>query len=92
MVQNDHWLFSERPLATTQSRKNRSALNLLRPPEKGIDQLRAQLYFSGQIKAEIENLMAKYGMEQSAIIRMLIVDGLESRKEWTYGEGKRGLG
>lgn len=47
------------------------------------------MYFSGQLKAEIETLMAKYGMEQSAIIRMLIVDGLEARKGGTHGEGQR---
>ena len=79
-------------MATTQSRSKRSALNLLRPPERGPEGLRAQMYFSGQLKAEIENLMAKYGMEQSAIIRMLIVDGLEARKGGTHGEGQRGMG
>lgn len=89
MAHTDHWFFSERTLASTQNRSKRSALNLLRPPEKGVEQMRAQLYFSGLLKTEIETLMAKYGMEQSAIIRMLIVDGLEARKGGTHGEGQR---
>jgi hypothetical protein len=41
--------------------------------------MRCQLALSGALADRIKALMAKYGMEQAAVCRMLMVDGLEAR-------------
>lgn len=47
------------------------------PAEAGV--MRCQLALSGPLSEKVKALMAKYGMEQAAVCRMLMVDGLEAR-------------
>lgn len=38
-----------------------------------------QLHLSGAMADRVRVLMQKYGLEQAAVVRMLLVDGLEAR-------------
>ena len=50
-------------------------LNTPDPPNK----ILVQLTLQGDLAVKIRAMMQKYGMEQAAVVRMLVVDGLEAR-------------
>jgi hypothetical protein len=57
----------------------RRTVNLLAPPPTADQVMRVQLALSGVLKIRIQAYMEKYGLEQAAVVRMLLVDGLEAR-------------
>jgi len=56
-------------------RKSRVDLNM--PPVPNT--LRVQLALNGKLADEVRKIMVRYDMEQAAVVRMLIIDGVESR-------------
>jgi len=50
-------------------------LNKPEPP----DRLHVQLTFQGEMAAKIKALMRKGDMEATAVVRMLVLEGLEAR-------------
>jgi len=60
-------------------RKSRKSVDLLAPPPPQ-KILIVQLHLSGPLAKKVKALMDRYGLEQAAVVRMLMVDGLEVRE------------
>lgn len=57
-------------------------VDLLKPNPKHDDTLRVQLAIGpGELQNKVKDLMKTYGLEQAAVCRMLMVDGLEARRK-----------